>query len=162
VTFLIQVFNSISIKDVRPDEVRAAITESNYATLCAQYGLDPALIPAAKARLQVLVAPSSTAPFFTVSYGAERPVVVDFQDWESDYVNRIAPVPETAREALSRTAQVVSVSLAPDQLQDLGLLLGYELARWAALQGRGIMRALDGRWYRLNAYKAFLPLETTS
>ena len=51
--FLIQVFNSNPIDDVDPDEVLAAITESNYVTLCAQYGLDPALIPATKAQLQV-------------------------------------------------------------------------------------------------------------
>lgn len=161
--FLIQVFNSNPIDDVDPDEVLTEITESNYVTLCAQYGLDPALIPATKAQLHILAAPSPVdASFFAVSYGAVRPVVVEFQDWESDCVNRLAPVPEAARLALSRAAQVVSVSLEPEQLQDLGLLLGYELARWAAVQGRGVMRALDGRWYRLNAYKAFLPLETTS
>jgi hypothetical protein len=162
VAFLIQVFNSNPVHDVRPAEVRAAITESNYVTLCAQYGLSPALIPAAKAQLQVLTAPSSAgAPFFTVSYGAARPVVVEFQDWDSEDMGRIRPVPEIARPALAHTAQVVAVSLEADQLQDLGLLLGYELARWAAVQGQGIMRALDSRWYRLNAYKAFLPLEAT-
>jgi hypothetical protein len=160
VAFLIQVFNSHPIENVRPAEVLAAITESNYVTLCAQYGLDPALIPATKAQLQVLAAPpSASVPFFTVSYGAARPVVVELRGWDSADAVRLAPVPEAARPALSRAAQVVSVSLEPGQLQDLGLLLGYELARWAAVQGQGIMRALDGRWYRLNAYKAFLPLE---
>jgi hypothetical protein len=88
-------------------------------------------------------------------------VVVEFQDWDSEDMGRIRPVPEIARPALAHTAQVVAVSLEADQLQDLGLLLGYELARWAAVQGQGIMRALDSRWYRLNAYKAFLPLEAT-
>lgn len=161
--FLIRVFNPTPIEEIRPSDILAAITESNYATLCAQYGLDPALIPAARERLSVLASPLSGVPYFAVTYreAGAQPVMVHFQDWSWDgaCLDGLAPVPEPARQALSQAVQVVTVALSEDQLRDMGLLLGYELARWAAVQGDGIMRALDGRWYRLNAYKAFLPLD---
>jgi hypothetical protein len=84
--------------------------------------------------------------------------VVHFQD-RGEISGRLPSAPESVRKALSAAVQIVSVELDADQLQDLGLLLGYELARWAAVRGKGVMLGLDGRWYRLNAFKAFLPLE---
>lgn len=157
--FSIRVFNSIPLAPINPREILAAITESNYYTLCGQYGLSPALISPSLARLGVLAAPDSEAPFFTVVYrqDGERPLVVTVQDWDGNYSGG-APSPGL-QVALVNAVQVVSIELAEDQLQDLGLLLGYEVARWAAVRGKGIMRALDGRWYRLNRHKAFLPVE---
>lgn len=158
--FLIHVFNTVAIEKVHPQEILAAITESNYRTLCRQYGLDPDLIDEARANLRVLAAPEAAAPFLTLAYrpGGVRPVVVHFQD-RGEISGRLPSAPESVRKTLSAAVQIVSVELDADQLQDLGLLLGYELARWAAVRGKGVMLGLDGRWYRLNAFKAFLPLE---
>jgi hypothetical protein len=50
------------------------------------------------------------------------------------------------------------VELARLQSSDLGILLAYELARWISFKGTGLIYALDGVWYRLNAHKAFLPV----
>ena len=160
--FMIRVFNSRLVGPLKPHEILAAITESNYQTLCRQYGLDPALIAPGLERLGVLAAPDAEAPFFTVVYrqDGERPIVVSLQDWDSNKQPLESGLPPAAlQEAFLSTVQLVSIELAEDQLQDLGLLLAYELARWAAVQGRGIIQALDGRWYRLNAHKAFLPVE---
>lgn len=159
--FLIRVFNSTHIGPVYPQDVLAAITASNYQTLCRQYGLDPALIEPSLARLGVLAAPDLAAPFFTVVYRAngERPIVVNIEDWGlRDLDNETLVPPKGLRDAYLNTVQLVSVELEEDQLQDLGLLLAYEVARWAAVQGNGILQGLDGRWYRLNAHKAFLPV----
>ncbi len=159
--YMIRVFNSVPIAAINPRDILAAITESNYYTLCGQYGLDPAQIAPGLARLGVLAAPDSEAPFFTVVYrpDGERPLVVSFQDWDPavSATEDLLP-PKSIQGAFVRTAQLVSVEVEEDQLRDLGLLLAYELARWAAVQGHGIIRALDGRWYRLNAHKAFLPV----
>lgn len=160
--FLIRVFNLIPIGPVDPQEVLAAITASNYQTLCRQYGLDPALIEPGLARLGVLSAPDMAAPFFTVVYreNGERPIVVNFEDWGTrDFETEAFMPPESLRGADLNTVQLVSIELDEDQLQDLGLLLAYEVARWAAMQGKGVLQGLDGRWYRLNAHKAFLPVD---
>lgn len=159
--FLIRVFNSIPLGPINPHAILTAITASNYATLCEQYGLDPELIGPGLTRLGVLAAPTLEAPFFTVVYrqDGERPVVVTVQDWHGDRSGVLPP--KSLQTAFAATVQLVSIELVEDQLQDLGLLLAYEVARWAAVQGKGIIQALDGRWYRLNAHKAFLPVGET-
>ncbi len=159
--YLIRVFNTTPISLVDPQDVLAAITESNYQTLCLQYGLDPALIEPGLARLGVLAAPDLAAPFFTVVYreDGKRPIVVNIEDWDSrDFEAKFFLPPQPLQVAIQNAVQLVSVELEEDQLQDLGLLLAYEMARWAAVQGKGILLGLDGRWYRLNAHKAFLPV----
>lgn len=157
--FVIRVFNTQLIAAIDPNEILAAITESNYQTLCQQYGLDPALIAPGLARLGVLTAPDKAAPFFTIVYrqNGERPLVVSLQDWAP--VELETRPSEPLREVFSRSVQLVSIELGEDQLRDLGLLLAYEVARWAAVEGRGIIQGLDGRWYRLSAHKAFLPVD---
>ena len=52
-----------------------------------------------------------------------------------------------------------SVALQDEQLTDMGLLLAYEVARWIAHQGSGIVLGLDAAWYRLNEHQAFIPLQ---
>lgn len=161
VAFLIHVFNAVAIENIHPQEILEAITASNYHTLCSQYGLDPDLIDETRASLRVLAAPGTAAAFLALAYRPDtaRPIVVHFQG-QGGIAERLPSAPERARTALSAAVQIVSIELDEDQLQDLGLLLGYELARWAAVQGKGVMLGLDGRWYRLNASKAFLPIET--
>ena len=39
-----------------------------------------------------------------------------------------------------------------------GILLAYEVARWAANLRKGLIYGLDGTWYRLNRHQAFIPL----
>ncbi|MBG0787297.1 MAG: hypothetical protein H0S79_19580 [Anaerolineaceae bacterium] len=160
--YLIRVFNPTPIISVDPREVLDAITESNYQTLCRQYGLNPALIVPGLARLGVLVAPDMAAPFFTVVYqeNGERPIVVNLEDWVSAaFETEVFSPPQSLRGAFLRTQQLVSIELEEGQLQDLGLLLAYEVARWAAVKGNGVLQGLDGRWYRLNAHRAFLPVD---
>lgn len=161
VAFLIHVFNTVPIEEIHPQEILEAITESNYHTLCSQYGLAPDLIDETRASLRVLAAPEAAAPFLMLAYrpGTARPILVHFQE-QGEIAERLPSAPERARKALSAAVQIVSIELDENQLQDLGLLLGYELARWAAVRGKGVVLGLDGRWYRLNASKAFLPIET--
>jgi len=156
--FTIFVFNSIPLGPINPHEILAAITASNYYTLCGQYGLNPALISPGLARLGVLAAPAAEAPFFTVVYrqDGERPVVVTIRDW--DGASSVVLPPISLQDAIANAVQVVSIELAEDQLWDLGLLLAYEVARWAAVQGKGVVQALDGHWYRLNEHQSFLPV----
>jgi hypothetical protein len=54
---------------------------------------------------------------------------------------------------------LVEIELMQHQLSNMGLLLAYEASRWAAFNGAGIILGLDHTWYRLNPYRAYLPLE---
>ena len=59
---------------------------------------------------------------------------------------------------LEETSFIYCVELVATQLGDMGLLLAYELARWIAQRGEGLVLGLDRTWYRLNVYQAFIPI----
>ncbi|MDY6872878.1 MAG: hypothetical protein SVR81_02760 [Chloroflexota bacterium] len=163
--YSILVFNQDPISEIIPENVIAAVTESNYQTLCCQYGLDPALIESAKAHLRLIGPHDGDDPFFALAYGpaTQRPVLVYLLDLDQALRAELAPVlatvPQTIEAALRAAAQVVRVELGRAQLTDMGLLLAYELARWAAVKGSGLIHGLDGQCYRLNRHRAFLPVE---
>lgn len=161
----IYVFNSHPIEPFDAAEIRSAVTESNYHTLCAQYGLDPALIAPALRHLELQVSSDAAVPFFALRYQpVPRPPIVVTRWREADQIASLVQalglrVTGFLPESKAPRREAVTVELASEQCHDLGLLFAYELARWAAVKGGGIVCGLDGAWYRLNAYKAFLPLE---
>lgn len=161
----IYVFNRLPIGQYSPDEIRAAVTESNFHTLCKQYGLDPALIEPAKANLNIQVAAQDVAPFFTLHYNLppDAPIIVNCwkeRERVSEFIRICTSIaPEAAQSQVIQACEVFKIELRRDQSHDLGLLFAYELARWAAFRGEGVVRALDGLWYRLNPHKAFLLID---
>jgi hypothetical protein len=137
-----------------------------YSTLCRQYGLDIALISPAMDHLVVDGSEDERVPYFIVRYQPENhtPLVISkiglaacwfgpaFTDGGQDALS--VPV----NDHLMRTQEAYSVALRDTHLIDLGLLLAYEIARWVAQRGSGIVFGLDGGWYRLNAHQAFIPM----
>jgi hypothetical protein len=169
-SYWILVFNPRPIHEIESKSVIAALTRSNFRTLCEQYGLDPVLIDLALENLAVRIAPENTALAFLLSYRPEGEPSIAIYRWSYGSDNGLAVRSEATGKAASESvvsnlqgsSQIVGIELSSAQLQDMGLLLGYEAARWAAEQGGGIIRGLDGVWYRLNRHLAFLPIEDIS
>lgn len=165
-SYWILVFNPKAIHEIDPERLVAALTRSNFTTLCGQYGLDPALIAPALEALSVRIAPETTELAFLLRYCPEGVPPIGVYRWSAgsdkgaELVSRAFAdsAPESACSHLQAASQIIGIELSSAQLQDLGLLLGYEIARWAAEQGGGIIRGLDGAWYRLNRHLAFLPM----
>ncbi len=165
--YRILVFNQKPLGRINSNEVLEAISRSNFNTLCEQYGISPDLILPGRVSLEVVAASRDVAPFFTLFYDPDRqnPLVIyewDFNDTEvrSEIEVLLEEFPSKAfRKQLLSTANLVSIALSQSQLNDLGRLLAYELARWAAETGNGLVWGLDGEWYRLNAHQAFIPIE---
>ena len=164
--YSIVIFNQRPLGRFTRESLLAAITVSKFSTLCVQYGLDPALIQPALDHLAVDMAVGGQVPYFMVRYqpGNQPPIVVSEQEPEGAFEQErlMETIGEGAPlyvwEQLSRTRAICSVELVEPHLADLGLLLGYELARWAAASGDGVVLGLDGIWYRLNVHHAFIPL----
>jgi hypothetical protein len=160
----ITIFNLTPIERFDPNEIRAAVTESNFYTLCNQYGLDPSLIRPASAYLKIQAAPQAKAPFFTLHYAPEPAAPIVVNCWNdtariSSFIRMYSSIaPDTVRKQLALSREVFSVELTRPQSNDMGLLFAYELARWIAVKGNGVVYALDGEWYRMNPHKAFLPI----
>ena len=164
--YSIFVFNREKLGKISKEMLLNAITESNYETLCRQYGLEPSLIEPSLNSLEVLGALNDSLSFFMVKYGEAQRRALVVQQWDAEIgggKNLIQEVIEginiePLRSRLRETRRVVEITLAPEQLKDMGLLLAYEIARWSAERGSGIVYGLDGSWYRLNQYKAFIPI----
>jgi len=165
----ILVFNRESLGKISEEGLLTAITESNYATLCRQYGLDPSLIEPALSNLGVEGSVSDQAPFFLVKYGMAQNRAVFVQQWGAaagggeDLLNEVVEgiALESLKTRLRETRRIIEITLMPVQLKDMGLLLAYEIARWAADRGKGVVYGLDGAWYRLNQHKAFIPMNAS-
>ena len=162
----ILVFNRENLGRISEEGLLKAITESNYTTLCRQYGLDPSQIEPALNDLEVVESISDHAPFFLVKYDQVQNRSVLVQQWDADagggkeLLNEVVEgiALESLKDRLRETRRIIEIALRPVQLKDLGLLLAYEIARWAADCGKGVVYGLDGAWYRLNQHKAFIPI----
>lgn len=166
--YWIMIFNQNPLGQFSGESLLKAITTANYHTLCEQYGLDPGLIQPVVDHLCLEMAGGSAVPYFLVRYQPQHlpPLVVTrWNTTTSAGRQRLVPFAENPvsadlRDHLMGTRELITVELVEAQLVDLGLLLAYEIARWAAGLGSGIIYGLDGVWYRLNAHQAFIPLDT--
>lgn len=145
------------------------LMDVRFETLCEQYQLDPALIEPARSNLEVIVSKENIVPYFIVKYRSDtdQPIIVYDWDIESDkgreFLVRILEgvITNEVTDALSAVESIIEVELEPGQLNDMGLLLAYEIARWAGNEGQGVILGLDNIWYRLNDHLAFIPIIST-
>jgi hypothetical protein len=162
----IMIFNQKPLGRFSGESLLASITASNYHTLCEQYGLDSGLIQPALGDLKLEMNRGSEVPFFVLRYGPQHQPPLVVTRWDAltsagrQRLLDFADSPESAdlRERLMCTRELVTIELVEAQLADLGLLLAYEIARWAAGVGSGVMYGLDGCWYGMNVDHAFVPL----
>lgn len=162
---MILVFNTKTILPVDPDALRQELLKVHFETLGQQYGLDQSLINPAKSNLEVIAAAESYISYFIVRYGGGQNQSIIVYEWDvnSDTGKHMLKdlsnedLPEGLKTHLSSARFSLSIELGPSQLEDMGLLLSYELARWGAEKGEGVVRGLDGVWYELNQNWAFIP-----
>lgn len=167
--FWILIFNQQKMPQLDHQGLKAALTEANIQTLCAQYGLDAEGIAPALRHLELIYSKNESALYFMLRYApiGERPLVI--YRWGTDdglgrtYLQDYLVQTSSQRviDPLSTAREIIGIELSRSQLTDLGLLLGYEIARWCADAGEGIVLGLDGIWYRLNPHQAFVPVTSS-
>lgn len=162
----IVIFNQETINHIDEGELLNAVTESSFQTLCKQYRLSPDLFSQIEDQPHVNLLMHDDLPVFQLAYRPSNHLPLTVYRWPADsqdgrtYMVQMQNGAEfkIVQEYFARITQVVVIEIDRSQLEDFGILLAYEIARWAAFSGKGIMHALDGKWYRLNENKAFLPI----
>ena len=162
----IWVTNLFSLGVVDGEKLNQDLLRVNFVTLCSQYNLDPAKIEPAKSSLEVIVSNEGASPYFLVKYGAshDRPLFVYEWGAKTDIGRRILKnlmhqgTSKKLTSHIVKAKSIIKIELSPSQLKDMGLLFAYEIARWAAFKGNGLVFGLDGIWYELNRYHAFIPV----
>lgn len=145
--------------------MQADLAKVSFQTLCDQYGLDCSLIDQTLANLEV-VSGGDVLPYWVVNYlpPGGRPLFVYYKGLSIKNSAQILaenPVLNSnsrLAEKLTDLSEIYRIELHASQLQDMGLLLGYEVARWIGFHGRGLVCDLHGEWYALNRHKAFIPV----
>lgn len=166
----IMIFNQQPLRRFDEKTLLTALTAAHFSTLCDQYGLDPALIGPALDHLAVEMPVGSQVPFFLLRYQPKDQPPIVVTEWDAAVILGEQGlqgvirehVPAGVRQHFLSTRAVYSLELDEGQLANMGLLLAYEFARWAAGRGSGIVRGLDGVWYRLNRHHAFIHLASES
>ncbi len=166
-TYRVIVLNPRSIGAIDPEKFRDQLLQANFYTLAAQYGLDKSMIEGCVSNLEVSTVDPLVAPFFVIKYqgGGQSPLLV-YRWTQSDQIGKdiwrdVLPkdVPPHVRHYITDTSEILVIELDRAQLKDMGILLAYEVARWAAIRGSGVVMGLDGKWYRMNRHQAFIPVE---
>lgn len=57
--------------------------------------------------------------------------------------------PSAAIERLRASREVVGLELGISQLEDMGIVIAYEIARWLAQKGDGLVADDDDQWFRI-------------
>jgi hypothetical protein len=166
-SYAIFIFLSEGIDPAMVESLSDALRATNFDTLCQEYDLNPSACEDVLENLAVIGSPvSATAPFFVVRYGPQWHQALVIEGWHvtksagKDLLNAFKTLVKCSeiQNNLEKTRIIFTIALTPAQLGDLGRLLAYEVARWAAFHGKGVMRGLDGEWYALNRHQAFVPL----
>jgi hypothetical protein len=166
-TYWIQAFNLAPIGNLLDGDLITALRAANYNSLCKQYRLEQELIAPALKHLKLLSGPTDVAAFSVLKYqtGDRAPLIIyhwdaqksEGRDWLGETLNKLDQ--SHLRDRLKDTREILGVTLQAEQLRDFGLVLAYEVARWAAFMGQGLIYGVDGTWYRLNRHQAFIPME---
>ncbi len=164
--YRILILNRISLKGFEKEALYQHLLSVNFETLCDQYQLDSTQIAPAKSNVEVLVSKERNLAYFLVNYGPNHhpPIVVTEWDIKERIGNNsqedffLSENNEEIPDQIFQANFIVEIELIQSQLRDMGLLLAYEIARWAAGRGEGVVLGLDNIWYRLNQHRAFVPI----
>jgi hypothetical protein len=143
---------ALSAEQVRAgmvDQDPSASAGADYLTLAESYDVDEAEVKPALANLRV----SGEGLDLEVQYReAGRPIVV--HHWatvgrvkeELEEALEVRAPPESVRERLAQTTEIVALELGFSMLEDMGVVLAYELARYIAQKGDGLIVDDDNVW----------------
>jgi hypothetical protein len=150
-----------SLAHVTAAAIAGALADADLHTRAEGYDLPEEQADAALANLRVEAMDSSDGRFCKVSYrpGQSRPLFVyrwaakDGVDEElAEALEDLSPDAELIRPVLAQTVEVAAVELGWNQVEDMGLVLGVEIARYLAEQGEGLLKDQEDDWWLLDGH----------
>lgn len=151
-----------SLAPLEAEQVRAGLRDQDpsasaggdYLMLAEARGVPEELVKPALALLRV----TGQGLDLEVQYReAGRPIVT--HHWvsaervkeELDEAAEVRAPPESVRARLSETTEIVALELGFSMLEDMGVVLAYELARYLAQKGDGLIVDDDNLWQDVEA-----------
>lgn len=132
-----------------------ALAGVDYPTLAEDYGAE-ASHATDLARTLAVRALDNDAGYEVTYRDDSRPVFL--RQWRKpdrvaeevrEVTERPEQLPQQVVDLLSKTQEVVGVEYAPQSSDEMGIVVAYEVARYVAQVGAGIIRTDEGRWLRV-------------
>jgi hypothetical protein len=164
-----------SLSEVTPEQVRAGIDEADWWTLAEGYGIeDEAAVNAAlkylrikelsreagKVRWRLFYRPARLRQIDIERWTDPSLVAEEVQEERPSLARMRKPAAKIIREHLAAVQETVGIEMGWDQLEGMPVVLAYEVARWLAHVGKGLIKDHDDHWWGLTrggAYKHLLP-----
>lgn len=133
------------VSTISAKQLETLISGADYFTLAEDYDVDDALVsPAVKAL--------TVSQDLEVSFGDARPIVVHL--WkdagrvaeELAEMHQVRSPPASQLERLETTKEIVGIELGFSHLENMGVVIAYEIARHLAQLGEGLIVDDDDRW----------------
>jgi len=161
------------LSDLTPQQVLDGIQGNDpvapagvdYWTLAEDYGIDEDLVDEELSTLSVSPLRGGDEGY-EVRYGArEQPLAI--RRWHDptrvaeeiqEILEQADRQPEEAIRRVHASREVIGVEMRPGHLRDMGVVIAYEVARYLAQKGDGLIRTDEERWLEVKQ-GAFEPLE---
>lgn len=151
----ISVYCTQPIDDVSADQLCDDIRDNDYWTLAEHYDVDDDLVNPALQRLRI----ERDSGGFQLHYRpeGERQLAIHCWTGSARVEEEIAEVAETLEEDSSETANrvrehlknvqaVIGIEMGFSQLEDMGVVFAYEIARWFGEHRGGLIKGYDDSW----------------
>jgi hypothetical protein len=143
--------NAARLRDGITDRDPTAHAGVDYDTLAESYDVDEDLVGDAVSQLAVHQVGEDPLDL-EVRYGSDRPIVV--HRWreparvaeELAEAEEVRSPPGSVLERLRQSREVIGLELGFSQLEDMGIVFGFEIARYVAQRGDGIIVDDDDQW----------------
>lgn len=143
--------------------VLKCLQDADLWLLAEAYEIDEDLVEPALAHLKLDVGESNGSYSFEIIYREPDLRQIQVELWSEP--QEVAEVLQEANESLEekpeevaaaikqhleQTREIVFIELGYLQLENMGIVLGNEVARWFAMHCRGIVEDGDGQWFTVD------------
>lgn len=138
------------------------IRNNDYWTLAEDYDIDESLVDVALANFRI----ENDGSGFSLHYGQQdaRPLTVHYWTNQDRVVEEVQEVVErlgddtrsqTIKGHLKNAKAVVGIEMGFTQLEDMGIVFAYEVARWFGRHRGGLIKDDDDNWSVVDSHGGF-------
>lgn len=167
--YWVTIFCKKSLPQIDTTELLSKITTADFTTLAEGNEMDEDLVDK---QIETLRFEPSFSPDFFMSdihYGEEdsrRPLILhhwsepediaEVLEEKEEWLDKQTPETATAiKEHFQEVVEIIAIELGFGQLEDAGILIADEIARYLAVVGDGIIEDGDNYWSTFGEYDAF-------
>lgn len=136
----------------------SALAGVDYETLAEDYGIDEDLVDDALSNLEVRQVSVQGFEQYDVNYSDNEARAVTVRRWYKpgrvaeeieEVIDRLAISENVLVAGLRESCEVIGIELSVSQLEDMGIVIAYEIARYLAQLGECLVLNDEDEWLRV-------------